>query len=239
MNDLVVLELIELLTQVRTKDQLDTWVEESLLKHCQASSLLIGYGKMQSSFSLKPHYVTSSFPKSLIKTFDFQDTHLAVPMFNEWMETGRPVMSQLSEHGNQELLWQTMFRQKGFSRVGVAINMDQRNGQGTYVCITDPHFDRKALDNTIFQRQFSIIAPILHNVLTQIDYQLARERKEDKLRTLTPREVEILQWMKEGKTNFEISCILGISFSTIKNHVQKILIKLQVNNRTQAISKYS
>ena len=54
---------------------------------------------------------------------------------------------------------------------------------------------------------------------------------------LTPREREILDWIRMGKTNSEISCILGVAVSTIKNHVQRILIKLQVNNRTQAIAK--
>lgn len=148
-------------------------------------------------------------------------------------------MGDLSGDSLHDLLWQTMFRQKGFNKVAVAVNMDRRNGYTTYLCMTDPLIRGVALDAHQFKKHFAIISPILHNVLSQLEYQQALAKKDDKISKLTPRECEILQWIKEGKTNFEISCILGISFSTIKNHVQKILIKLQVNNRTQAISKYS
>ena len=54
---------------------------------------------------------------------------------------------------------------------------------------------------------------------------------------LTVRETEILQWIYHGKSNIEIGMILNISALTVKNHVQKILRKLNVLNRTQAIGK--
>jgi transcriptional regulator EpsA len=54
---------------------------------------------------------------------------------------------------------------------------------------------------------------------------------------LTARELEILRWIYLGKSNFEIGAILSISPLTVKNHVQKILRKLNVLNRTQAIGK--
>ena len=54
---------------------------------------------------------------------------------------------------------------------------------------------------------------------------------------LTVREQDILKWIYVGKSNFEIGAILKISPLTVKNHVQKILRKLNVVNRTQAIGK--
>ena len=54
---------------------------------------------------------------------------------------------------------------------------------------------------------------------------------------LSEREAEILRWMRAGKTNQEIGLILNISPFTVKNHVQKILRKLNVTNRTQAVAK--
>ncbi|HKU71451.1 MAG TPA: XrtB/PEP-CTERM-associated transcriptional regulator EpsA [Burkholderiales bacterium] len=54
---------------------------------------------------------------------------------------------------------------------------------------------------------------------------------------LTSREVEILKWLYHGKSNVEIGLILEISPMTVKNHVQKVLRKLNVLNRTQAIGK--
>jgi transcriptional regulator EpsA len=54
---------------------------------------------------------------------------------------------------------------------------------------------------------------------------------------LSPREQEILKWIAEGKTNAEIAEILGISSFTVKNHAQRIFRKLDVSNRTEAVSK--
>lgn len=54
---------------------------------------------------------------------------------------------------------------------------------------------------------------------------------------LTPRELEILGWIYRGKSNIEIGMILGLSPFTVKNHVQKILRRLNVLNRAQAVGK--
>jgi DNA-binding NarL/FixJ family response regulator len=51
---------------------------------------------------------------------------------------------------------------------------------------------------------------------------------------LSPREMEILQFIAQGKSNKEIAYELGISRQTVKNHMTSILRKLAVNDRTQA-----
>jgi transcriptional regulator EpsA len=56
-------------------------------------------------------------------------------------------------------------------------------------------------------------------------------------RPVTNREVDVLRWVKEGKSNYEIGLILGISGLTVKNHLQKIYKKLNVQNRAQAVSR--
>jgi len=62
----------------------------------------------------------------------------------------------------------------------------------------------------------------------------SRTRTVD-VRPLTAREIEVIEWMYYGKTNEEISDLLEISVHTVKNHVQKILLKLSAANRTQAV----
>lgn len=51
---------------------------------------------------------------------------------------------------------------------------------------------------------------------------------------LSPREMEILQFVTQGKSNKEIAVSLGISHQTVKNHMTSILKKLDVRDRTQA-----
>lgn len=55
--------------------------------------------------------------------------------------------------------------------------------------------------------------------------------------TLTARETEILQLIYQGRSNMEIAAALGINTLTVKDHIRKILRKLKVQNRTQAVGK--
>lgn len=52
--------------------------------------------------------------------------------------------------------------------------------------------------------------------------------------SLTQRENEVLVQLTSGQTNKEIAQTLGISYETVKEHVQHILRKLGVSDRTQA-----
>ena len=51
---------------------------------------------------------------------------------------------------------------------------------------------------------------------------------------LSRRELEVLKLIVEGMSNKEIAAALNITESTVKNHVNSVLTKLRVNDRTQA-----
>jgi NarL family two-component system response regulator LiaR len=51
---------------------------------------------------------------------------------------------------------------------------------------------------------------------------------------LTPRELEVLLLIGQGKSNQEIADQLIIGIKTVKTHVSNILAKLGVEGRTQA-----
>ena len=85
-----------------------------------------------------------------------------------------------------------------------------------------------------------LLAPSLHAAWIRTQLTKRTETNGDKASggsILTVREMDILKWIYLGKSNFEIGAILKISPLTVKNHVQKILRKLNVVNRTQAIGK--
>ncbi len=54
---------------------------------------------------------------------------------------------------------------------------------------------------------------------------------------LSPAQLLILQWLSLGKTNAEISAILGTSENNVKYHLKAIFNKLDVTSRTQAVAK--
>lgn len=62
-------------------------------------------------------------------------------------------------------------------------------------------------------------------------------RQPQETPALTKRQLQILNWVQQGKTNFEIAVILELSPLTVKNHLQKLFKRLNVHNRTQAVAK--
>ena len=57
--------------------------------------------------------------------------------------------------------------------------------------------------------------------------------------TLSERESEVVRWVLEGKSNAEISLILHLSRRTVEKHMEHILPKLGVENRTTAIAMFA
>lgn len=64
-----------------------------------------------------------------------------------------------------------------------------------------------------------------------------RKRREEYLRSLTPQELEVLRLVARGCTNKQISQVMYFSESTAKSHVQHIVTRLGVSNRSEAAAR--
>ena len=83
----------------------------------------------------------------------------------------------------------------------------------------------------------AVVSPKLAARLFDVVAHLLRNRDLNATRrpTLTGREVEILQWISDGRTSREIGEQLYISENTVKNHVRNILDKLGMQSRHEAV----
>jgi LuxR family transcriptional regulator len=72
------------------------------------------------------------------------------------------------------------------------------------------------------------LVPMLH---------VAGKGRQFQTRALTPKELEILKWAREGKTAWEIGLIKEVSEATVKHHFKSIYAKLGVTNRAQAVGE--
>jgi DNA-binding NarL/FixJ family response regulator len=66
----------------------------------------------------------------------------------------------------------------------------------------------------------------------EIAEQLAEHASDD---AITPRELDVLRGIANGKANKTVASDLNISEHTVKNHVKSILSKLGANDRTDAV----
>ena len=72
------------------------------------------------------------------------------------------------------------------------------------------------------------------SLLNRTKVRMSRGIQDKSLSSLTPRETQVLRHVAMGLSNREVGKSLGISVETVKEHVQNILRKLDVNDRTQA-----
>lgn len=97
---------------------------------------------------------------------------------------------------------------------------------------------RKKIMSMIKQNKTCQVAIPLRNSETRKRTK-ENSTKENLLREwkLTRREIEVLDYVTKGCSNKEIAGLLHISDHTVKNHMTKILRKLDVSDRSQAIAK--
>jgi DNA-binding CsgD family transcriptional regulator len=80
-------------------------------------------------------------------------------------------------------------------------------------------------------RDFQLIAVHTHAMVLRLcgEGQLAV--------SLSPREIECLHWVAEGKTAWECSVILGLSVHTVRCYLESARHKLGASGNTHAVAK--
>jgi DNA-binding CsgD family transcriptional regulator len=76
------------------------------------------------------------------------------------------------------------------------------------------------------------LSPHLHQALSRI----VADTPQKSCIALSAKEKEILNWIKQGKSSWDISMILGISERTVKFHVSSAMGKLNAVNRSHAVA---
>ena len=83
----------------------------------------------------------------------------------------------------------------------------------------------------------ALLAPsVTRRLISEFSRTPPSQRKTPpSMEELTPREVEVFRLMARGFSNAEIAAELVVSETTVKTHVARILMKLEVRDRVQAV----
>ena len=87
--------------------------------------------------------------------------------------------------------------------------------------------------NQYYSQLLNYLTPHLHEAMQRIN---GRDVKQESP-PLTAREREVLKWIGEGKSSWEIGVILSISERTVKYHINNVKSKLNAVNRPHAVAK--
>jgi DNA-binding NarL/FixJ family response regulator len=82
------------------------------------------------------------------------------------------------------------------------------------------------------------VSPLLASDLANLYVRGQRHAEAEAAETLSPREIEVIKMIAEGKSSKEIAEILFLSFRTIQNHRAKIMKKLNLKKNTDLV-KYA
>lgn len=74
------------------------------------------------------------------------------------------------------------------------------------------------------------------NLLKQLEDMPENQDVSEKIKILSPRQIDVLKLIAEGKSNKQIAYELGLTEGTVKLHVTAILKLLNVYNRTGAVA---
>lgn len=109
-------------------------------------------------------------------------------------------------------------------------SLDKKRGLCSFVS-----FASQSSNTPLHQNYIGILEYIVH----RLHYTLIKNTPtttNSASNILSTRELSVLQWMTQGKTNWEISRILGVSERTIRFHVEGIFCKLDVTSRSHAVA---
>ena len=109
-----------------------------------------------------------------------------------------------------------------------------RAGASGFVLKDDPPEQLIAAVRTIAGGEALLSPAVTRRVISQFT-RLHRQAPPDAVNTLTTRELDVLRLITQGLSNAEIGQQLFISDTTVKTHVTRVLQKLGLRDRAQAI----
>lgn len=237
------LNVIETGLYIESEEDFFRWNRNEIQAIFPHSKLICGVGKIGATGAQLRHILGHNFPDEYVAALKRTDGLISSPIIVKWMKEKEPVLFDPDCEGEncREIRekatpgWLENFRKYELENLAAHGLWDADNHTASY-------FSFSGIPGELGLRHaklLKLLVPHMHVALTRVIAH-SRYRKKKKPAhqvTLTPRQFDILNWMATGKGNWEIAQVMGLSESTVKNHVHCILAKLHATSRAQAVAK--
>ncbi len=231
----VFLEMAEVSLRVIRREQLFSWLQGSFQYLFPHEVVICGISSSAGGDYLFESFSSINYPENLTREATCVRSGVVWRVMSCWQQARRPVLlgNGLLPGDYGSYLVPFSYTETNLAEMELhniaAHGMGQSGSVATFFCFSRvPQQPGKT-----HARLLELLMPYLHSALIRV----AGHSADVQFGQITEREREVLQWLKMGKTNWEIAQILGISPNTVKNHVQNILRKLKVQNRSHAAVK--
>lgn len=223
-------DVIDTSLKIKTPEEFCVWAKKDLQQIFPHGVLICGIGQIEQQGARIQHLLSTNLSLEYMRALQKMGGMGASPVFIKWLETRRPILFELA---SQKIcsVWTENFRKHDLQNMAAHGQCDLNSHTTSYFCfckipgkLTSRH-----------EKLLEMLVPHLHLALIRAFKGAKNKSPNAKLSDLSKREYEILQWISDGKANLEIAMQLGICESTVKNHVHRIFIKLNVSSRTQAV----
>lgn len=227
---------IKSLLAIETTEQLLQWTKVELQALLPHEIFIFGVGRIGENSIQIGRMFSSGFPAGYVSDIRRSDGEVMSPIMTRWCKENKPQLFE-SEHAPADIpaAWLAIFQKHKLRNMAAHGMRDLSSNVASYF-----NFSRIPAKLTPHHAYLlELLVPHMHVALVKVLEQIkpAQQRSTTFSLKFSKREKEILQWLHKGKTNWEISQILGLSEHTVKNQVRGILIKLRVKNRAQAVAK--
>lgn len=229
---------IEGAVRVRNQAQFYLWTQGALQGFLPHEALLCAHGNISNMHLRYETIGRTVLPPRVAAAVSDPANGLLMRMIDDWLRSDAAprCFSQGGQGhtGRRQLI--ADLKKCDFDNVIGHGALDPLDGQGSFFALV-------GMPGCPGPREFYLLELLMPHLFFAWKRSLASTQSATVSRSVLPeallskREIQVLHWVKNGKTNPEIGQILGISALTAKNHVRKIMRKLQVSNRAQAVGK--
>ncbi|MGZ3236214.1 MAG: helix-turn-helix domain-containing protein [Burkholderiaceae bacterium] len=225
--------LLKAATIVRTIDDFKQWTRDVIRPLFPHEALGCGYGRLHAGGVGIDGIIAVDYPTQHLKDIRNKAGCIDTPILRRWLVTREPQLFESdSPWSDIPQQWLDGFQRNAMKNAAAHAVYDTERCLGTYHSF---HRIPGRLGESHAQVLKQLV-PIMHEVLCSVIGDLGEGRRFETLfATLSPREMELLRWVGQGKTNSEIANAIFLSEITVKHHMMKIYSKLGIANRAQLV----